>query len=89
MTNVSLLLVYQPEGGRPLTVARVDNETLLRDAAHHALLEADDRAQQFGEVDRLLGEIERSEAGRLRRVLSLLIPGFDGGSQRAAMPALQ
>ena len=73
--NVSLLLVYEVPGGRPLTVARVDNSSLLLDAAQTAILQAEQRADALSEADEVLGRIERSEANRLRQVLALLIPG--------------
>ena len=72
--SVSLLLVYEPAGGRPLTVARVQDRRMLLHAAQLAILAAEQRAEEFGAADRLLGEVERAEAGRLRRVLSLLVP---------------
>lgn len=72
--NVSLLLVYEPAGGRPLTVARIADPRMLLDAAQVAILAAEQRAEELATADRLLGEVERAEAGRLRKVLSLLVP---------------
>ncbi len=72
--NVSLLLVYEPVGGRPLTVARVADSRMLVDAARAAILAAEQRAEDLATADRVLGELERAEAGRLRKVLSLLVP---------------
>jgi len=72
--NVSLLLVYEPAGGRPLTVARVSDSRMLVDAAQLAIVAAEHRAAELAAADRVLGEVERAEAGRLRKVLSLLIP---------------
>ena len=72
--TVTLLLVYEPAGGRPLTVARVQDRRMLLDAAHLAILVAEQRAEELAAADRVLGEVERAEAGRLRRVLSLLVP---------------
>ncbi len=74
--NVSLLLVYEPTGGRPLTVARVDDRAMLRDAAQLAISAADKRAEDLAAADRVLGELERAEAARLRKVLGLLVPEF-------------
>jgi len=68
------LLVYEPAGGRPLTVARVADRRMLLDAAQQAILAAEQRADELATADRVLGEVERAEAGRLRRVLSLLVP---------------
>jgi hypothetical protein len=47
---------------------------MLVDAAHMAILAAEQRAAELAEADRVLGEVERAEAGRLRKVLTLLIP---------------
>jgi hypothetical protein len=74
--TVSLLLVNEPSGGRPLTVARVEDARMLVDAAHAAILAAERRAAELAGADCLLGEVERAEAGRLRTVLTLLIPAL-------------
>ena len=49
---------------------------MLVDAAQIAILAAEQRAEELVSADGLLGEVERAEAGRLRKVLSLLIPGL-------------
>jgi hypothetical protein len=72
--NVSLLLVYEPAGGRPLTVARVEDPRMLLDAAHLAIRAAEQRAEELAAADGVLGELERAEAARLRKVLTLLVP---------------
>jgi len=86
--NVSLLLVYEPAGGRPLTVVRVEDRRMLLDAAHLAILVAEQRAEELAAADRVLGEVERAEAGRLRRVLSLLVPELKA-TEADALPAVQ
>jgi hypothetical protein len=77
--NVTLLLVYESAGGRPLTVARVQDRRILLDAAHFAIMAADQRAEELAAADRVLGEVERAEAGRLRKVLTLLVPDLKVG----------
>jgi len=72
--SISLLLVYEPAGGRPLTVARVADPRMLLEAAQIAILAAEQRAGEMAAADHVLGEVERAEAGRLRKVLSLLVP---------------
>ena len=79
--NVSLLLVYEPAGGRPLTVARVHDRRMLLDAAQIAIIAAEQRAEELAAADRVLGEVERAEAGRLRRVLSILVPELNAGEK--------
>ena len=72
--NVSLLLVYEPSGGRPLTVARIEDRRMLLDAAQLAIVAAERRAEDLAAADSVLGEVEWAEAGRLRKVLCLLVP---------------
>ena len=72
--TVSVLVVYEPPGGRPLTVARVRDQRMLVDVAEIAILAAEQRAEELAAADPVLGEVERAEAGRLRNVLNLLIP---------------
>jgi hypothetical protein len=78
--RVSLLLVYEPAGGRPLTVARVDDRRILLDAAQRAISEAQQRAEELSSADCVLGEVERAEAGRLRTVLGLFVPELRSGA---------
>jgi hypothetical protein len=82
-STVSLLLVYEPAGGRPLTVARVDDRRTLVGAAQVAIVEAEARAELMGEADKILGEVEHAEALRLKTVLRLLVPEIrsDGTSR--------
>jgi hypothetical protein len=76
MPNIALLLVYETPGGSPLTVARVADARLIGEVARAAVGAVELRAEALSEADSILGEFERAEAGRLRKVLSLLIPGF-------------
>lgn len=86
--NVSLLLVYEPAGGRPLTVARVHDRRMLLDAAQLAILAAEQRAEELAAADRVLGEVEQAEAVRLRKVLSLLVPELNS-RENTFVPGLQ
>jgi hypothetical protein len=72
--HVSLLLVYEANGGHPFTIARVEDRRMLLDAAQVAIIAAEHRAAELAVADCVLGEVERAEAGRLRKVLSLLVP---------------
>jgi hypothetical protein len=47
---------------------------LRRAAAEQLVREAERRAGQFAGVDDVAAEGERAEAGRLRRVLALVLP---------------
>jgi hypothetical protein len=72
--TVSVLVVYEPPGGRPLTVARVRDHRVLLDVAELAIMAAEHKAEELASADPVFGEVERAEAGRLRNVLNLLIP---------------
>ena len=76
MSNIVVLLVYETPSGSPLTVARVADARLIGEVARAAVGAVELRADALSEADSILGEFERAEAGRLRKVLSLLIPGF-------------
>jgi hypothetical protein len=73
-TKVSILLVYEPFGKRPVTVARVDSTSLLLRVAEPAIGEAEARAALLAEADKVLGQVEREEVKRLERVLRSLLP---------------
>ena len=73
-TQVSILLVYERYGQRPITVARVDSTRLLLRAAETAIAEAEARAALLAEADNVLGEVESAEAKRLEKVLHFLLP---------------
>ena len=84
MQSTALAILYEPDRGRPLTVARVGDRRLLVAAAEAAIAEADERAQAVGEADEFLGAVQREEAARMRRVLSILVPEL-----RASEPRLE
>jgi hypothetical protein len=73
-TSVSVLLVYEPDGLKPLVVARLDRRSLLVEFAKAAISEAQARAMLVVGADRVLGDLQREEANRLLRVLSRLLP---------------
>ena len=74
MTKVGLNITFEPERGKPVTLARVRERALLLDAAGAALLEAEEAAEQMAAEDQLLGELQRQEATRLREALELVLP---------------
>jgi hypothetical protein len=79
--NVMLAILYAPEGQRPLSIARVNDRTLLAAAAAKAICEAEATAGELMEDDPTLGALQFEEAKKLRRVLSILLPT---GTQSAA-----
>jgi hypothetical protein len=88
MPNIAVLLVYETPGGSPLTVARIADGRLIGEVARAAVCAVELRADALSDADSILGELERAEAGRLRRVLSLLIPGFLFDEEQPSPPAV-
>ena len=82
MQSADLAILYEPERGRPLTVARVGDRRLLIAVAQAAIAEADERALALGEADEFLGAVQREEAERVRRVLAILVPELTAGERR-------
>lgn len=74
MKSAGLAIVYEPDRGRPLTVAHVVDRRLLVAVAQAAIAEVEEQAQSLAEADAFLGAMHREEAARLRRVLSILVP---------------
>jgi hypothetical protein len=73
-SNLTVLLVYEPAGGKPVALARTESRKLLICVAAAAISEAQARAELLRQADNVLGEVEREEAIRLERVLNLLVP---------------
>ena len=88
MPNIAVLLVYETPGGSPLTVARVADARLIGEVARAAVGAVELQADALSEADSMLGELERAEASRLRKVLSLLIPGFRLDGEQPLSPAV-
>jgi hypothetical protein len=82
----SLTITYQAPGQRPLSVATVDDEGLLRQAAKLALEQAEQRAEAASE-DPIMGMLQAAEVRRLRAALSILVPGF--GTSVVAVDGVQ
>ena len=78
MHSARVAVIYEPDGGRPLTVAQVGDRRLLAAVAQAAIAEADEQAEALTEADALLGAMHREEAARLRRVLGILVPEVRG-----------
>ena len=78
--SVTLMLLYEPpttERG-PVPLVRLEDPELALLVAESAIAAAEARASELSQVDEFLGEAERAEVQRLRRVLALLIPGVAG-----------
>jgi hypothetical protein len=87
---ITLMLVYEPATSKrgPVPLVRLDDPALALKVAQSAVAEAEARAVQLSRADEFLGEAERAEAHRLRRVLTLLIPGV-ACADRLSPPIVQ
>jgi putative NADH-flavin reductase len=72
--NMTLAILYAPEGHKPLSIARVNDRVLLAAAAQRAVCEAEATADELMDDDPVLSAVQLEEAHKLRRVLGLLIP---------------
>ena len=74
MVNVAVELVHDPHRHRAVIGWSAD-PALLRATAEQLVREADRRAAEFEGLDDIAAAQERADAARLRRVLTLLLPG--------------
>jgi hypothetical protein len=72
----SITITYQAPGQRPLSVATVEDEGLLRQAAQLALEQAERYAAAVAVEDPVMGWLQAAEVRRLRSALSIIVPGF-------------
>jgi hypothetical protein len=78
----TLTITYQAPGQRPLSVATVEDETLLRQAAHVAIEQAEQRAAAVTAEDPVMGMLQAAEVHRLRLALEIIVPGFSAQYNR-------
>jgi len=71
---LSLAIVYRPAGGRPLSLATIEDRDFLAAAAAAAIRESLAKAEELEASDPVLGRVQREDAEKLRRVLSALLP---------------
>ena len=72
--NISLHIVYESGLGKSLTAAKTYNHFLIKQAADTVISEAYERANLMSGADVFVGEMQKEEAERLRRVLGIMIP---------------
>lgn len=76
MSNVRLLLVYDPPGAvSPLTLAEVEDRDVIREVSRRVITEADKRANLSGDPEVSLDE--KATARYLRQVLPSIVPGLE------------
>jgi hypothetical protein len=68
--NMTLAILYAPEGHKPLSIARINDHSLLSAAAERAISEAEATATELMETDSTLGAVQFEEANKLRRVVT-------------------
>jgi hypothetical protein len=72
--GIRLYITLEPEHGKAITLARVNDRELLTNAAMAALQEADSMVNEMASQDQMLGQLQRQEASRLRQALELVLP---------------
>lgn len=73
---VTLMIVFEEPGRKPLSVASVRNAELLHHVAVVALQEAEQEAAAVTRENPTLGKLRAAEVVRLRTTLEILIPNF-------------
>lgn len=79
--GVRLYITLEPEHGKAITLARVNDRELLGNAALAALREAESMADEMASQDETLGQLQRQEASRLRQALELVLPELRAAGQ--------
>ncbi len=72
--KISLYITFEPEHGRPVTLAKITDREILVAASIAALHEATKRAELMSVEDDLLGELQCQEVARLRSALERVVP---------------
>jgi hypothetical protein len=72
----SLIIAFEPPGGRPVSVATLANPHLLRLAGFLAIAAAERWAAELVGADPTMARLQAAEVERLRTALELLIPGL-------------
>jgi hypothetical protein len=72
--KLGLYITLEPAAGKPVTLARVFDRSLLTGVARTAIREAEEQAELMAAEDETLGTLQLQEASRLRTALELVIP---------------
>ena len=77
MGDAALTFIYRPDGGgTPVPIGGpIRDPKLLRSARDILLKDMTERVDSLGELDSGLAALEAGELEKLRRVLSMIIPG--------------
>ena len=80
--TVSLHITYTT-GGKCLTVAEIQDHSLLVQAAKVAIKEAQRKAQKVVEMDDFLGLCDAEKSRKLTQLLKLLVPELEERGSRS------
>jgi hypothetical protein len=72
--KLGLYITLESAVGKPVTLARVSDRSLLTGAARTAIREAEEKAELMAAEDEDLGILQLQEAARLRTALEYVIP---------------
>jgi hypothetical protein len=81
----TLIIAFSSPGKKPLSVATIEDPTLLRVAARLAIRQAEHRAAANAGSDPVMALLQAAEISRLRTALELLAPGFEECSLASVM----
>lgn len=73
---VAIAITYTAPGLGVRSVATIEDQGLLRQAAQLALEQAEQRAAAAASEDPIMGMLHSAEVRRLYAALSILVPGF-------------
>jgi hypothetical protein len=74
--DLTVVLLYEPRavGEGPVLLAHVNDPFVVEMAAKSVIRAAEERAAKLCALDELIGEAETAEAGRLKSLLTMLLP---------------
>lgn len=78
---LSLYIAYQNETGKAISAAKINDRSLLLQAANQAIYDARDRAKALKKINPLIGRFQHKEAERLEKLLTSLIPELEQASR--------
>jgi hypothetical protein len=80
--DLAIVLLFEPRsiGKGPVVIGRVSDPSVVELAAKSIIRAAETRAADVGTVDEFVGEVVSAEACRLKRLLTMLLPGLALGS---------
>ncbi len=87
MGDVALVVTYEPAGGRPVGIVRIEDRALVLGAIRRVLARAESRAARGG--DEMVANLQRENAARLRHSLEMVLPELAIEPRRKHQPKAQ